>query len=469
MIKRYINILIAAAAVLASGCSLEVEYENQFSDPNAISTPTSARELLATAYSGLPNLEYDLSVLSDDFTPTYWANTTPTAGNAYRWQPQSLQDLSASAWPQYYSVIVNINAVLERLKNIPLDTDENIVLVNEIEAEAKTLKAYCYFQLLRLYGPDYAENADADAIVLKDVVEMQSLPRSSVRRSVEEIRRLLSEAIAVESRTMTSTNWLSADAARYLAAELELYSGNYDKAAEYASAVIANVGMDALSANEYEDLWSDSDCRERIFTYGDLNSSESFYLSIVYDKDMGDYFAVNSTLANSYDEGDCRKEWSIYPVTTSALGYQPYLGKYNAMRKQQKTISMITKQRLAGAVFVLAQAYALGGKESDAVELINDYLDLRGASKIGTNLRGDALLLAILTEKQKEFVGEGERFFDLKHYRRTILRNWTASQPADRRIAADDYRWNWPIPRDEYLYNENMSQNDGWPKNSFNE
>lgn len=469
MIKRYINILIGATVLLASGCSLEVDYENQFSDPDAITTPTSARELLATAYSNLPNLEYDLSVLSDDFTPTYWANTTPTAGNAYRWQPQSLQDVSATAWPQYYSVIVNINAVLERLKNIPVDTDEDLVLVNEIEAEAKTLKAYCYFQLLRLYGPDYADNADADAIVLKDVVEMQSLPRSSVRQSIEEIRRLLTEAIAVESRTMTSTNWLSANAARYLAAEVELYSANYSKAAEYAGAVIDNIGMDALSADVYEDLWSDSECRERIFTYGDLNTSESFYLSIVYDKDMGDYFAVNSTLADSYDEGDCRKEWSIYPVSTSALGYQPYLGKYNAMRKQQKTISMITKQRLAGAVFILAQAYALGGKESDAVALINDYLELRGASKIDTSLRGDALMLTILTEKQKEFVGEGERFFDLKHYRRSVLSNWTASQPVDRRIAADDYRWNWPIPRDEYIYNENMSQNDGWPKNSFND
>lgn len=460
---------MATAAMLASGCSLEVDYENQFSDPDAITTPTSARELLATAYSGLPNLEYDLSVLSDDFTPTYWANTTPTAGNAYRWQPQSLQDISASAWPQYYSVVVGVNAVLERIKNIPVDTEENRVLVDEIEAEAKTLKAYCYFQLLRLYGPDFSDNPDADAIVLKDVVEMQSLPRSSVRRSVEEIRRLLTDAMAVESRTMTNTNWLSADAARYLAAEVELYCADYTKAAGHAERIIANVGIDALSADIYENLWSDSKCRERIFTYGDLNASESFYLSIVYDKDMGDYFAINSTLANSYDEGDCRKKWSIYPVTTTALGYQPYMGKYNAMRKQQKTISMITKQRLAGAVFVLAQAYALGGKESDAVDLLNQYLGLRGASQIDTNLRGDALMQTILNEKQKEFVGEGERFFDLKHYRRTILRNWTASQPADRRISTDDYRWNWPIPRDEYLYNENMSQNDGWPKNSFND
>lgn len=455
--------------MLAAGCSLDVDYENQFSDPDAISTPTAARELLATAYSGLPNLEYDLSVLSDDFAPTYWANTNPTAGNAYRWQPQSLQDLSLTAWPQYYTVIAGINAVLERLGGIAAGNAEDKALVLEIEAEAKTLKAYCYFQLLRLYGPDFNDNPDADAIVLKDKVEMQSLPRSSVRTAVEEIRRLLGEAMAVETRTMTSTHWLSVNAARYIAAENELYSGNYAKAAQLAGEVISAVGMDALAASEYADLWSDGTCAERIFTYGDINVAEGFYISIVYDKDSGDFFAVNSSLADSYSENDCRKEWSVYPVTTATLGYQPYLGKYNAMRKKQKTISMINKLRLSGAVFVKALALAHDGKDTDAVGLLNQYLDFRGAENIDTNRKGEALIRTILLEKQKEFVGEGERFFDLKHYKRSVLADWTETQSADRRIGADDYRWNWPIPREEYLYNENMTQNEGWPKNSFND
>ncbi len=465
---RYITIL-AAASILASACSLDVDYENQFSDPDAISTPTPARELLATAYSGIPNLEYDLSVFSDDFTPTYWANTNPTAGNAYRWQPQSIQDVSLTAWPQYYTVIVGANAVLERLPGIATDTDEDRALIKEIEAEAKTLKAYCYFQLLRLYGPDYNDNPDADAIVIKDKVEMQTLPRSSVRESINEIRRLLEDAMSVGNRSMTSTHWLSVNAARYLAAEAELYCGNYDEAAKHAGDIISAIGMDALSSDEYADLWSDSDCAERIFTYGDINIAEGFYISIVYDKDAGDFFSVNSTLAESYEDGDCRKERSVYPVTTSTLGYQPYMGKYNAMRKKQKTISMISKQRLAGAVFIQAQAYALANKDTDAIAIVNEYLDLRGASGIDTNLRGTPLLQAILAEKQKEFVGEGERFFDLKHYRRSALSNWTVSQAPDRRIDADDYRWNWPIPREEYLYNENMTQNEGWSKNSFDE
>jgi hypothetical protein len=35
----------------------------------------------------------------------------------------------------------------------------------------------------------------------------------------------------------------------------------------------------------------------------------------------------------------------------------------------------------------------------------------------------------------------------------------------DTKIKVDDYRWCFPIPRSEYKYNENITQNEGWPLN----
>ena len=32
------------------------------------------------------------------------------------------------------------------------------------------------------------------------------------------------------------------------------------------------------------------------------------------------------------------------------------------------------------------------------------------------------------------------------------------------RVLASHYRWTLPIPQEEYFYNENVTQNDGWPK-----
>lgn len=37
-----------------AACSLNIPYENQYSDPDAITTVTAARELLASAYDAIP-------------------------------------------------------------------------------------------------------------------------------------------------------------------------------------------------------------------------------------------------------------------------------------------------------------------------------------------------------------------------------------------------------------------------------
>jgi len=42
------------------------------------------------------------------------------------------------------------------------------------------------------------------------------------------------------------------------------------------------------------------------------------------------------------------------------------------------------------------------------------------------------------------------------------LQNWCST--SSRNINANDYRWTFPIPKEEYLYNEFMEQNDGWTK-----
>ena len=448
--------------LLLTGCSLDIPYENQFSDPDAISTTSTARELLATAYSQLPNLEYDLSILSDDFEPTYWARTNPTLLNQYNWTAQSFQDLSQATWSDYYTVIATVNALQERLPKINPASDADRATLTELMADSNTLKAYCYWQLLRLYGPDPADGLQKDAIVLKDKVEMQNLKRSSVEQTIAEIRRLLSLAMA-ESRPDSESHWLQLTAARTLAAELELYAGNYSDAITLAQQVIDAKGLATLEAVTYRNLWGNSQCEERIFVYDYPTTASSFYLGLVYDRNNGDYFTVNSELQYSAD--DIRGPWSIYQVHQSVLGgVQNYLGKYNRLRKEQTELTQINKLRLSGAIFTKALAQAHSGQEAEALKTLNEYLTRRGAETLDESLSGNALLRAILLEKQKEFVGEGERYFDLRHYRHSVLADWSGS----RKIKADDYRWCWPIPRDEYLYNDQMTQNDGWPMTNFN-
>ena len=105
----------------------------------------------------------------------------------------------------------------------------------------------------------------------------------------------------------------------------------------------------------------------------------------------------------------------------------------------------------------IAVAYKLYTVNGDQVELIEE---------APADITSDALLDRILLDKQREFVGEGVNFFDLK---RTHLQplarlsRWGSASNAN--ISVDDYRWTFPIPRSEYRFNDNVSQNEGWPIN----
>lgn len=88
------------------------------------------------------------------------------------------------------------------------------------------------------------------------------------------------------------------------------------------------------------------------------------------------------------------------------------------------------------------------------------------ATTLDEGLTGNALLQAIHLEKMKEFAGEGILYFDLKRLHSgslSRLAKWGSSE--DVKIESSDYRWCFPIPRSEYKYNENMTQNEGWPLN----
>lgn len=446
-------------AVLLHGCSLDVPYENQFSDPDAITTAQAARELLATACSDLPHAEFELSVLSDDFTPTSWIKRNPDLEDLYKWERQPIQDLGTSLWQEYYSVVVTLNALLERLPSVEGDAEE----IAQIEAEAKALKALCYFDLLRLFATDYKDGGDKPGIILKDKVELEFLSRTDVDGSVAEIRTLLTEAVNVMPAGVTEVYWLSRPACLYLLAQVELYAGNYGQAETYASqAVDETRAMETLTSADYANLWSSNGSAERIFAFYSANIASSFYIDIVYDSNTGDYLAMNEALVASYDEGDIRKEYTVYPFQTSSR-MANYFGKYNRMRKEKQEIAYINKLRTAGLCFLLAEAYCQDGEhEAQAVAIMNEFLDKRGAAPLDENLRGNVLLRRILTEKWKEFAGEGQRYYDLKHYRRTLLSTWAVN--AGKTVPADDYRWTFPIPKEEYLYNDNVEQNDGWNK-----
>ena len=438
------------------GC-LDIPLDDQFSDPDAISSTETARELLASAYSSLPRYQMELSVLSDDFVPTTLTSKYAEMQNLYNWQEKAIDDLSDYIWNEYYMTIAIVNALLPRLDNVVTKDEEDELELEKIRSEAKALKALCYFDLLRLYGPRYSQqNASKDGIILKNRLELDFLPRSSVEDCVTEISRLLDEAASV-AVSSTEVFYLSADAVRALQAEVALYKGEYALAVSIGLPLLENAEA-RWTKSSYQNLWSDSNSDDRLFAPYIFNS---FYTDLCYDRNEGDYFILNPSV--TYDADDLRRDWAVYPIVMNGnevIG----LGKYNRMYYENATVRYINTIRYSGFCFTVAEAYARNGQTKLAAQTVNMLLEAYGAQTVDETLDKEAMIEAVLEQKQKEFAGEGTRIFDLKRHGKPLKRMSAFGASASSTIAADDYRWLFPIPQSEYKYNDKITQNNPqWP------
>lgn len=107
------------------------------------------------------------------------------------------------------------------------------------------------------------------------------------------------------------------------------------------------------------------------------------------------------------------------------------------------------------ALFIKWEAMTHLGQSAQALNELNAFAVERG----GSTYTGD-VLTAILTEKRKEFVGEGTRFFDLKRNNLGIVKNTNCFGNCD--TPADNRRMVLPIPQSSMNLNPKMVQNPGW-------
>ncbi len=452
------TILAYCSVVFCISCSLNIPPADQYSDPDAITSIESARSLLASAYAQCPHYEYELSILGNDFCPNNMTTKDVSQINLYLWQNKEMNNLSEDVWSNYYATISSCNALIERLDYVKTNEKEEKQELQAIASEVKALKAMCYFNLLRLYAPAYDIDKNAPGIILKDILKLQFLKRSTTEECVKAIRKLLQEAVKADNHPIQN-GWLSQDAIFYLLAELELYTCNYEAAIKYGEKIIANAKPEYFTSNGIEQLWGEGTSKVRVFAF---NHDGKYMESLQYSISEGDMFSVNPQI--EYSKTDLRAATYIKKMKQDDKQTM-HLGKYNLNTKEGKDSRYIDMIRYAGAYFIVAEAYARLNNLPKATEVINSYLKAVKAEPISDGYLKDDFIDKILIEKQKEFVGEGVSFFDLKRTHISALprlNKW--GEGVSSRIKTNDYRWNFPIPKSEYRYNDNIVQNEGWGK-----
>jgi hypothetical protein len=359
-------------------------------------------------------------------------------------------------WTKGYAGIYRANLLLQKLEEAPADISSSFK--NRIAAEAKFLRAYFYFDLIKFFGNIPLLN---DVVSVDQITSVTQASSSDVYAQIEnDLRAAKAELEIPESVAPAEFGRITQGAVAALLGKVILYQNNDNRMIEAADLFeeVIGSGFYFLEAN-YEDIFSNQ---------GEFGSESIFEIQHSSNKpgDFGYGFAagatVNPTEGNfnvqffgmrDYVGPEYATGWSFCPVTEDLAdfmagdprfehtivdgnilkaqgasyteGYQNtdyFIKKYAPIEANRASDGDValgwgTNQReirLADVYLMAAEAIVRGGGSSiTAREYINRVRNRVGLGDINTSVSGSILLDVIYKERRLELATEGHRFFDL--------------------------------------------------------
>jgi len=449
--------IISASALFLSlaACQKFVEIDgpkNQVTTELVFSDSTKANAALVGIYyqmaaagnfgfcsGGLP-LYTGLS--SDELAYTA---TDATIAAFYSNNVLSGSDRNTQLYSLGYKYIYAANACIE---GIGASTNIEAGTKNKMVAEAKFLRAFCYFNLTNLYGA-------VPLVTSTDYNSTRLLPRSPTNDVYEQIvddLRFAQENLPSDQVSKDRANYFAACS---LLARVYLYTGRYAEAATAADKVISS-GKFILESNlnnvflaaSGETIWHILSVNPLQATYDALN----FVPTTATAKPR---YALTAALYGSFESGDARKtSWA--KVNTNAGTQYPYPYKYKIRSTTGTPGEHYVVLRLAELYLIRSEAKANSGNINGGRDDLNVVRKRAGLPNSSVTDKA-GLLTAIENERRVELFSEwAHRWFDLKRTGRAapIL---TPQKPG---FTANSLLY--PIPVRELNSNPNMSQNPGY-------
>lgn len=404
--------------------------------------PSDAEAAIAGTYRHLANTGLNYIVFAE-------LPTKNTIGNALNRQFEQLNNLIFVAdnsqfgnlWDQQYVLVNSANVVINKVPGIPGMTD---AAKNAIVAEARFLRAFTYFNLVRYFGSVPLITKPTES---PDVASLQvsRTPIDAVYQQILEdldfAKLNLPETHAGLGRTGRATK----TAAYGLGARIHLTRKNWALAIADANQVISRRGEVLTVA------------------YGNLfltkNSAESIF-EINYDTQLQNALAttflpaslsgtrtiqINPNLVAAYETGDARKD-----ATIGFANADNYLKKYSRAGTKDDNVIVL---RLAEVLLTKAEALAETAYPSvEALKLLNEVRRRAGLAAISPATLAD-FRTALYKERRLELSFEGHEWFD-------IVRTGRLQQVLG---ITDNNKSIWPIPSAEIARNPKLlPQNPGY-------
>ncbi len=466
-LKIYIAAFILLTVVSCKKSFLDTEDVTTATEQNFYKTPGDAYKALVGCYDGLQRVWTDgiaLPVAAEVMSDNVFGGTGASDGFGYQMMDEfdklrspSDQNMYNANWILYYKAVYRCNMLLSKMEQI--DWTGNETLRKTYESETKFIRAYLYFDMVRLWGN----------IPLITVPTSENMPQATP----EEVYKLIGSDLKYAATNLPATNYASQAPATYgrvskWAAEALIgrvflyYTGYYGKpdlagevtkteATAFLEDVITNGGFGLV--DKFSSLWpaasvtdfAGEDNKETIFSIkytftSDYNGNadgnhwvvmfgmrEQF--SFPYGNGWGGG-TVNPKLWNAYTATDTRRGASIISIADEGIDFKmknnqrEYTGYYN--KKYTPTVDengnsiAVTKGAVNFMIGqfedyvsiryadVLLMAAELGAANAQA------HFDAVRKRAHGVNF---SVLPAtqdnILKERRLEFALEGLRYWDL--------------------------------------------------------
>jgi len=497
------GIIIFTIAILLISC--EKDWLNPLPENELTTTdstffdPANAVKFVNACYTNLLTWEQSAfswmglaSITSDDADK----GSDPGDLGADKDQMDALSYTSTSlsvgeVWRGNYQGISNCN---QAIANVP-KFDISDALKNRLIAEAKFLRAFYYFNLVRAYG---------DIPLVDKVIDSENpddLEKANTRVSksliYDFIKSNLTDAMNVLPVTHEPQDLGRATkgAAAGLLAKVNLYTGNWQEAFDLTEQIISGqVGNYGL-VDDYSTIWREigensveslfevqarigvpvSGVQQFCTPQGIRGGKFSFVGNNGRDTSAVGGWGFNSPsedLYNAYEPGDLRRKATIMSIgdtlfdnviivnaANQRYNYKAYVSKYVETYdgNDDRTNKNIRILRMGDIYLINAEAANELGNTAKAAESLNKVRNRAGLANTTSSGQSD-LRMAIWNERRVELAMEFDRFFDL-------VRQGRAGQVmrAHAKNFVDGKHEVFPIPQSEISASGNkLTQNPGY-------
>ena len=463
--KRNITYLLAiltATAICGSGCSkwLDVQPYDEIAEEDLLSTEDGFRMLLNGIYIELnDDMLYGgaLSVEMIELMGGAYALGTDDSvlGNyndiaSYSYDTEYWRTRFNETWDKAYSLILDCNQLLSAIDSRKgIFSGDNYYI---IKGEALALRAMLHFDMLRLFGPVYSRNPDADSIPYyteydgtAHAVQPASTIAAMVLQDLSEARVLLSvDPVRSEGTGLDGPGAGATDTFLYyrslrlnyfavsaLLARVNLWTGNRTEAFKYAMEVIQAGNDGIFPFVDRASVSGSPDDPDRIFSseviFALSHSQRATLFEDYFDPSrLPNYvFTMEGGLFSNYIYGGIGTGGSLYDYRYLAnwrtTGGNSYFYKYSDMANSGNIRNTMIPLIRLGEMYLIA-AESQSDDIASGLQYVNILRGSRGVDPL-PSLTADLLQYEYI----RELYGEGQLFFMYKRMFTRVLFSGTAS------------------------------------------